>query len=88
MALCPICHTPGAYVGFTVVECRNPECTHFKPLPAAEACPSCDPTTHDCQFGGIDIPDANNASGNVVPGLGTGYAPPAAAGGASGNDPA
>jgi hypothetical protein len=30
MAFCPSCHTAGAYVGFTVIECRNPGCTHFK----------------------------------------------------------
>jgi hypothetical protein len=30
MSLCPTCKTPGAYVGFTSVECRNPDCQHFK----------------------------------------------------------
>lgn len=42
MALCPSCHSPGAYVGFTVIECRNPECTHFKVMvEEAEACQCC-----------------------------------------------
>jgi len=28
---CPACNTPGAYVGFTSVECVNAECEHFRP---------------------------------------------------------
>ncbi len=29
MPNCPECNTPSAYVGFTVVECLNPQCRHY-----------------------------------------------------------
>ncbi len=29
MPNCTACGTPGAYIGFTSVECRNPSCAHF-----------------------------------------------------------
>jgi hypothetical protein len=25
---CPLCRTPGAYIGFSEVTCRNPDCIH------------------------------------------------------------
>lgn len=37
---CPCCGTPNAYVGFSSIECRNPDCEHFKPEP-----PKVDPPT-------------------------------------------
>jgi hypothetical protein len=40
MPRCPLCNTAGAYVGFSSIECRNPECTHY--VQAMEAlCPCC-----------------------------------------------
>lgn len=30
MPKCPVCDTPGAYVGFNSIECRNKDCKHFK----------------------------------------------------------
>jgi hypothetical protein len=45
MALCPVCHTPGAYVGFTSIECRNPDCEHFV-LIEEIACPCCGQVGH------------------------------------------
>lgn len=29
MAKCPSCGTPGAYIGFSSIECRNSKCEHF-----------------------------------------------------------
>ncbi len=45
MALCPICNTPGAYVGFSSVECRNPDCEHFVAI-VEEVCPCCGQIGH------------------------------------------
>lgn len=46
MANCPLCNTPGAYIGFNTVECRNPDCEHFV-LFEEEICPCCGQAGHD-----------------------------------------
>lgn len=30
MARCPECDTPGAYIGWRDIECKNSKCKHFK----------------------------------------------------------
>lgn len=45
MAECPLCKTPGAYIGFNSVECRNPDCEHFV-LFEEEVCPCCGQPGH------------------------------------------
>ena len=46
MADCPLCKTPGAYIGFNSVECRNPDCEHFV-LFEEEVCPCCGQIGHN-----------------------------------------
>jgi hypothetical protein len=62
MALCPVCHTPGAYVGFSAIECRNPDCSHFV-LFEEEVCPCCGKAGHQPEPGG------SYCSGSVDPDL-------------------
>ena len=45
MANCPVCKTPGAYVGFNSIECRNPHCIHFL-LEEEDICPCCGKKGH------------------------------------------
>lgn len=45
MANCPACKTPGAYVGFNSVECRNPRCIHFT-IEEEDICPCCGKKGH------------------------------------------
>jgi len=40
MPICTACGTPGAYIGFSTIECRNPDCDHFK-LEEKKLCPCC-----------------------------------------------
>lgn len=36
---CPKCNAPNAYVGFSAVECENPECAHYKtPMTPSPKC--------------------------------------------------
>jgi hypothetical protein len=63
MAMCPVCATPGAYIGFNSVECRNPECEHFT-IAVEEVCPCCGQVGHtptqsaDTGVAGVDQLDA------------------------------
>jgi hypothetical protein len=45
MANCPKCGSPGAYVGFNSVECRNPKCIHFV-IEEEAICPCCGKRGH------------------------------------------
>ena len=45
MARCPICQTPGAYVGFSAIECRNLDCAHFV-FVEERVCPRCGEVGH------------------------------------------
>jgi hypothetical protein len=45
MDLCPVCKTPGAYIGFNTVECRNPDCEHFV-IVEEKVCPCCGRVDH------------------------------------------
>jgi hypothetical protein len=77
MAQCPVCQTPGAYVGFSSVECRNPQCEHFV-LVEEHVCPCCGKPDHTPEEGwdGIMRRDSN---GNAVDlGLTTDVADPLA----------
>lgn len=47
MASCPKCHTPGAYIGFNSVECRNPDCEDFV-LFELDECPCCGKPPSEC----------------------------------------
>ncbi len=49
MALCPVCKTPGAYVGFSSVECRNPRCAHFV-IEEEKICPCCGIRGHNQEY--------------------------------------
>ncbi|HYF50844.1 MAG TPA: hypothetical protein VEJ63_15625 [Planctomycetota bacterium] len=49
MSNCPICNTPGAYIGFSTVECRNPDCSHYEPK-LEELCPCCGVAGHRPEF--------------------------------------
>lgn len=49
MPNCPICNTPGAYVGFSSVECRNPDCAHYEPKMEA-LCPCCGIAGHRPEY--------------------------------------
>jgi hypothetical protein len=40
MAKCPKCRTDGAYVGFSSIECRNPDCEHYV-IVEELICPCC-----------------------------------------------
>lgn len=46
MAKCPTCGTPGAYVGFSSIECRNSKCIHFVQNEEL-ICPCCGIAGHD-----------------------------------------
>jgi hypothetical protein len=52
MPNCPDCQTPGAYVGFSTVECRNPDCKNFR-LPEEPTCGCCGKPESDCRMGRI-----------------------------------
>ena len=60
MAQCPVCQTPGAYVGFSSIECRNPKCEHFV-LVEEYLCPCCGKADHtpDEEWDGIPRRDQN-----------------------------
>ncbi len=45
MANCPQCQTPGAYVGFSSIECRNMDCPHFV-FREEKASPDCGQEEH------------------------------------------
>ena len=45
MPQCPVCATPGAYIGFNSVECRNTECEHFT-IFEEPVCPCCGKVGH------------------------------------------
>ena len=45
MPNCPACKTPGAYVGFNSIECRNPRCVHFT-IEEEDICPCCGKKGH------------------------------------------
>jgi hypothetical protein len=45
MSNCPVCGTPGANIGFNSIECRNPQCKHFK-LDTKSVCPCCGGEAH------------------------------------------
>jgi hypothetical protein len=66
MALCPVCSTPGAYIGFNSVECRNPKCEHFS-ITLEEVCPCCGQAGHTAAQhstkarSGIDALDASQS---------------------------
>ena len=45
MPNCPVCNTPGAYIGFNSIECRNPRCAHFT-LEEEDICPCCGKKGH------------------------------------------
>jgi hypothetical protein len=45
MPKCPVCKTPGAYVGFNTIECRNPRCVHFM-IEEEDICPCCGKKGH------------------------------------------
>jgi hypothetical protein len=45
MAQCPVCNTPGAYIGFSTIECRNPDCKHYVVF-QEEVCPCCGKVGH------------------------------------------
>jgi len=45
MPICPICNTPGAYIGFNTIECLNPRCVHYK-VHEEEICPCCGKVGH------------------------------------------
>ena len=69
MALCPVCHTPGAYVGFSAVECRNPDCDHFV-LFEEEICPCCGKSGHMPEPGSgfcVGMADADLLDSNLSP---------------------
>jgi hypothetical protein len=53
MPKCPLCNTPGAYVGFSSVECRNPKCTNY--VQAMESlCPCCGVAGHTPSEDSVD----------------------------------
>lgn len=54
MPRCPICETPGAYIGFSTIECRNPKCEHFV-FEEAKTCGCCGGShdSTDCPTGGL-----------------------------------
>ena len=45
MTRCPDCGTPGAYLGFNTIECRNPKCVHFV-IEEEAICPCCGKRGH------------------------------------------
>lgn len=46
MAKCPVCDTPGAYVGFNSIECRNKDCEHYKFEEKKNVCGCCGSEGH------------------------------------------
>jgi hypothetical protein len=76
MARCPICGTPGAYIGFTTVEFRNPDCRHFVLMPE-KTCPCCGGVGHEpgscarnvAEHGAVDLvsPPDTQSDTNAVP---------------------
>ena len=71
MAQCPICKTPGAYIGFFTVECRNPDCEHFA-LFEEPVCPCCGQVGHNPE---VHVLSGGDPSPSVSPAdsLGTIY---------------
>jgi hypothetical protein len=64
MALCPICNTPGAYIGFSSIECRNPDCEHFV-IFEEEICPCCGQAGHNPDLHSLNGGDpASNSDPN------------------------
>ncbi|HYG73534.1 MAG TPA: hypothetical protein VEK08_00775 [Planctomycetota bacterium] len=63
MANCPICKTPGAYVGFSTVECRNPDCEHFC-INEEKVCPCCGKVGHTPDLA-EDAADASQMIGSI-----------------------
>jgi len=63
MASCPICGTPGAYVGFNSIECRNKKCEHFV-LQETLSCGCCggDHFTVECPSGKASEGDSDDSS--------------------------
>lgn len=45
MPNCPACNTPGAYIGFNSIECRNPRCAYFT-IEEEDVCPCCGKKGH------------------------------------------
>ncbi len=68
MALCPTCNTPGAYIGFSSVECRNPQCEHFRAA-VETICPCCGKVGHTPSEQGAAAADGS------APGPSNGAAP-------------
>jgi len=63
MATCPVCNTPGAYIGFSSVECRNPDCEHFT-IEEDKICPCCGKVGH-IPSDSKDAADANQMIGSI-----------------------
>ena len=70
MAECPDCKAPNAYVGFSSIECRNKNCTHFK-LELKPACGCCGSFDHETP--GCKRTDDNDDSTRSQPPAGIGY---------------
>ena len=60
MPNCPNCNTPGAYVGFSTVECRNPDCSHFVVF-EEKICPCCGKVGHEPELA-ESTPDYSSGS--------------------------
>ena len=77
MAQCPVCNTPGAYIGFTTIECRNPDCEHFV-IFEEEVCPCCGQIGHNPDMHALSGGDpANSGSGDPVGAVYLDYSDPA-----------
>ena len=67
MALCPVCQSPGAYIGFSSIECRNQHCEHFV-LFEEILCPCCGKPGHvpseECSAQPGQV--AQNVQANVI----------------------
>ncbi|MEI6235313.1 MAG: hypothetical protein WCT04_19825 [Planctomycetota bacterium] len=63
MPNCPDCKTPGAYIGFNTIECRNPRCTHFS-IEEEDICPCCGKKGHTP---GVDFLKKLRADPNTTP---------------------
>jgi len=59
MPNCPLCNTPGAYVGFSSVECRNPDCAHYDPK-LEYLCPCCGIAGHRPEYEAVEATAADN----------------------------
>ncbi len=66
MAQCPICNTPGAYIGFSTIECRNPDCEHFV-IFEEEVCPCCGQAGHNPDMHGLKGCDPSDKSTSFEP---------------------